>query len=281
MSSFAVLRLSAILALAATTAIAAEPQSPPAAASCNAPAELAAIQQPLSQSALRLERQRPLTVVAVGSSSTQGVGASAPALNYPSRLEAELKDRFPGEEIRVVNRGKGGQDVGEELGRLQPDVVAEHPDLVIWQVGTNAVLRRDDLVIDGDLLRQGIDLLRPSGADIVLMDLQYAPRVLDRPTYAEMERVIANAAKEERIGLFRRFDLMRYWQAQPDAPPTVGPDGLHMNDRGYGCLAEALATSLASNWAAYGSSPGQAPAAIATLGRKPEHPSQPAAKASR
>ena len=69
-------------------------------------------------------------------------------MSYPSRLEQELKDRYPGAEIRVINHGVGGQDVGEELTRLDRDVLAEHPDLVIWQLGTNAVLRRDDLSAD-------------------------------------------------------------------------------------------------------------------------------------
>ena len=57
------------------------------------------------------------------------------------------------------------------------DVVALHPDLVIWQVGTNAVLRRDDLSADGESLRAGVAMLKNAGIDVVLMDLQYAPRV--------------------------------------------------------------------------------------------------------
>jgi acyl-CoA thioesterase I len=277
MSGLGCFRLAAALLLAASGAVAAETESSPA-PSCPAPSALAAIDPPEAHAAQRLEQGHSLTIVAVGSSSTQGVGASAPTLNYPSRLEAELKTRFPGAEIRVVNRGKGGQDVGEELGRLATEVISERPDLVIWQVGTNAVLRREDLVLDGDLIRQGVELLRPTGADIVLMDLQYAPRVLERPGYEEMERLIANAAKEERIGLFRRFELMRHWQAQPGAQPMIGQDGLHMNDRGYACLAEALAESLVSNWTAYAGSLGRQPAAVARLGRKAEPGSQPPTK---
>ena len=34
-------------------------------------------------------------------------------MSYPSRLEQELADRFPGVDIRVINHGVGGQDVGE------------------------------------------------------------------------------------------------------------------------------------------------------------------------
>ena len=279
MSGLGCFRLAAALLFGATAALAGEAQSPTP--TCpTPPPELSLIQPPLMQAARQIERSRPLTIVAVGSSSTQGVGASAPSLNYPSRLEVELKGRFPGAEIRVVNRGKGGQDVGEELERLGTDVIAEHPDLVIWQVGTNAVLRRDDLVLDGDMIRRGIDLLRPAETDIVLMDLQYAPRVLERPAYPEMERLIGNAAKQEQVGLFRRFELMRYWQAQPEAPPMVGTDGLHMNDRGYACLAERLAESLVSNWAAYERSIGhQPPAAVAGLAKDAKRAPAPPVRA--
>ena len=218
---------------------------------CAAPARLTMIEAPLAHAASRIEHGTPLTIVAVGSSSTWGTGASTPALNYPSRLEAELRDRLPGIDLRVVNRGKGGEDAAEELARLKRDVIAEHPDLVIWQVGTNGVLRRDDVEIDEVLLRRGVALLQQSGADIVLMDMQYAPRVIERPAYPEMEQLIAEIAHHTRVGLFRRFALMQYWQArrEPDMPAMIGADGLHMTDAGYGCLAVELAEALASNWA--------------------------------
>jgi lysophospholipase L1-like esterase len=128
-------------------------------------------------------------------------------------------------------------------------VLAQHPDLVIWQIGTNAVLRRDDLAADAELLQRGVAQIKAAGADLVLMDLQYAPRVLARPAYAMMEQVIADTAERDRIGVFRRFAMMRYWQNEPTlVPMTVGADGLHMNDAGYRCLASTLADALVSNW---------------------------------
>ena len=33
----------------------------------------------------------------------------------------------------------------------------------------------------------------------------------------------------------------------------IGPDGLHMTDASYGCLARQLAAALARNWWSYGS----------------------------
>jgi acyl-CoA thioesterase-1 len=222
--------------------------------SCAVSPALSDIGVALDRSAVRIDQGRPLTIVAMGSSSTQGVGASAPSFSYPSRLQEELRERFPAVEIRVRNRGIGGQDVGEELNRLDRDVVAEHPDLVIWQVGTNAVLRRDDLAADKELIRRGVSLMKDDGIDVVLMDLQYAQRVLARPAWGEMERVIGEIAHGSRIGLFRRFEIMQEWDHTQQLAPAamIGPDGLHMTDASYGCLASQLAEALAWNWWSHG-----------------------------
>jgi acyl-CoA thioesterase I len=191
-------------------------------------------------------------------------------MSYPSRLEQELKDRFPAVEIRVLNRGVGGQDVGEEIIRLGKDVIAEHPDLVIWQVGTNAVLRRDSLDADQKLISRGVDLIKEEGADLVLMDLQYAPRVLARPAWDEMERIIEDIAHRTHVGLFRRFQIMQEWDRREQLAPAamIGPDGLHMTDASYACLASELAEALAWNWWSHSLSvKGSAHSAVARLDR--------------
>ena len=222
--------------------------------SCAVSPALSGIGVALDRSVGRIDQGGPLIIVAMGSSSTLGVGASAPSMSYPSRLEGELRDRFPGLEIRVLNRGIGGQDVGEELNRLDRDVVAEHPDLVIWQVGTNAVLRRDDLAADEQLIRRGVSSMKENGIDIVLMDLQYARRVLARPAWGEMERVIGEIAYSNHVGLFRRFEIMQEWDHTQQLAPAamIGPDGLHMTDASYGCLASQLGEALAWNWWSHG-----------------------------
>jgi acyl-CoA thioesterase-1 len=238
--------------------------------SCAAPPVLSAIDAALDRTASRIEARRPVTIVAMGSSSTQGVGASSPAMSYPSRLEQELADRFPGVDIRVINHGVGGQDVGEELIRLDRDVIAEHPDLVIWQVGTNAVLRRDDVSADEQLIRRGVAVMKDHGIDVVLMDLQYAPRVLARRASADMERLIAEIALRTYVGLFHRFEIMKEWDRTRQLAPAamIGPDGLHMTDASYGCLANQLAEALAWNWwshAKLAKSPNRSPDAIAGI----------------
>jgi acyl-CoA thioesterase I len=219
---------------------------------CGAPPGWTAILPPLEHTAAQIAAGGPLTIVAVGSSSTVGIGASGPEETYPYLLQAALRQRFPHLDIRVVNRGRSGEDAPEELARLAADVVALHPTLAIWQIGTNAVLRRDDLRTDGEWMREGVALLKKAGIDVVLMDLQYAPRVLDRSSWGVMEDLIADTADDARVGLFRRFALMRYWQSThpADAPAMIGADGLHMTDTGYACLANDLAAALEANWQA-------------------------------
>jgi acyl-CoA thioesterase I len=219
---------------------------------CAGPPNGLPIMAPLTHFAAQIDKGGPINIVAVGSSSTSGIGASGPDATYPSRLEVELRKLFPKLEIHVVNRGKAGEDAPEELARLAADVVALHPDLAIWQVGTNAVLRRDDLAADGELMHEGVDLLKRNGVDVVLMDLQYAPRVLERSASPAMEDLIAETADRAQVGLFRRFALMRFWQRShaADAPEMVGADGLHMTDSGYNCLAAELAAALEANWRA-------------------------------
>lgn len=269
---WALRRLAAAAVGATIASAAAFGAAPDTVSSCAAPAGLAAIGAALDRSTARIEEGRPLTIVAIGSSSTRGAGATSPAMSYPSRLAVELARRLPAIPVTVVNHGIGGQDVPEELKRLGTDVLAANPDLVIWQVGTNAVLRRDDLVADRQLIGQGVALLKAHGIDVVLMDLQYAPRVLARRAWPEMEQLISEIADRERIGLFRRFEIMHDWERTDRLAPAamIGPDGLHMTDASYFCLAQRLAAALTANWAAaekLAKSRPRATAAVARLGR--------------
>jgi acyl-CoA thioesterase I len=79
-------------------------------------------------------------IVALGSSSTRGTMASDPAHTYPAVLQAALSGALPHWDVAVLNRGIGGQDAPEEVARLQADVIAVRPQVVIWQVGANGAL---------------------------------------------------------------------------------------------------------------------------------------------
>ena len=56
----------------------------------------------------------------------------------------------------MLNRGVNGEDAREMLARFDQSVIAESPDLVLWQVGTNALLLDRPLFPAGERIREGI-----------------------------------------------------------------------------------------------------------------------------
>jgi acyl-CoA thioesterase I len=231
--------------VAAATQSATPPAAP--APSCSAPRELTRFVHPLPRTARRLASGAPLVIVAVGSSSTYGAGASSPAASYPSRLAVELKQRFPTRDITVLNRGVSGEETAQMLARFEAAVLAARPDLVLWQVGTNSVMRDHSLAAHAVLLREGLAQLKEAGADVVLMDMQYVPKVLAKAETPGMENQLAIAAKQENVDLFERFAIMRNWYEVQHLPfdAFAAPDQLHMNDWGYDCVAKLLADAIA------------------------------------
>jgi acyl-CoA thioesterase I len=246
----------AVPAVAATAqrsapASASKPAITPAAAvtptACRAPASITRLDRPLLHVMRRLASGAPLTVVAIGSSSTAGAGASSIDANYPSQLALDLREQFPGHDITVLNRGINGEETDNMMARFASDVIAAHPTLVIWQVGTNSVLRDRSLEKHAQLLRDGIEQLKAINADVMLMDMQYTPAVLAKSEVEGMEDQIELAAKAESVDLFERFAVMRNWsEVQHISFETfTAPDHLHMNDWGYGCVAKLLAGAIA------------------------------------
>ena len=190
---------------------------------------------------------QPVLIVAFGSSSTQGFGSSAPEFTYPNRLAAQLKRHYPGADITVINRGKGGEDAPEMMRRLQTEVIDMKPDLVIWQVGTNAVLRNLDQVETEKMIEDGIARIQAVGSDVVLVDPQYSPRVNEKAESAgKMIKLLGRVAELHKVGIFPRFEVMRDWHEKQSIPTEefIIPDGLHMNDWGYACFAQLLGDDI-------------------------------------
>jgi acyl-CoA thioesterase I len=189
-------------------------------------------------------------VVALGSSSTQGAMASDPAHSYPAVLQRALSLAMPDAHVAVINRGIGGQDAAEELGRLDTDVLAIRPQLVIWQVGANGALRNADPAAFHEMVRTGVHRLQAAGADVILMDNQQTPALLAKADEPVFDRTLAQVASETGAALFSRRSLMRAWSSGgAQLAEFIAPDGLHHNDRGYLCVAQSLAKSIVAGLA--------------------------------
>ncbi|TAI61606.1 SGNH/GDSL hydrolase family protein [Bradyrhizobium sp. Leo170] len=203
----------------------------------------------LPRTAARLKSGEPLKIVAIGSSSTVGLWVLRSAATYPEVMRRELSRLRSNATIEVINSGRVGDTIPNNIARFARDVFAHTPDLVIWQLGTNDVAwgGRPDEGLKRSVL-EGVRALKAGSSDIVLMDMQYAPQVLASASYSTMEGIIIDVAKQERVGLFSRFALMRNSiNAGVAQSELVTFDGLHNTADGYDCIGRALARAISTS----------------------------------
>jgi lysophospholipase L1-like esterase len=191
----------------------------------------------------RALQQGRLVVLALGSGSVTGPGASGPEAAWPARLQALLQQRFPGRTIEVAVRGGRGVTVNDHLALLRESLASDMPALVLWQAGTVEAVRGMDPDEMAEALRQGIERIRRRNADVVVVDQQYS-RFLRANTniepYREKLRLTAAAAG---AALFPRYDLMQHWveTGAVDLERTARPDRAAAVDKLNDCIARALA----------------------------------------
>jgi acyl-CoA thioesterase I len=235
----------ALLITGSAGARAQAPASASDAETCLAANRTLSLGAPLPRTTARLNGGDPLRIVAVGSSSTTGLWVLSSAATYPEVMRRELARLRPTARVEIVNSGRIGDTVAGSMARFERDVLAHGPDLVIWQLGTNDVAWGGRADGRKDQVIAGVRTLKASGADVILMDLQYAPFVLASSQASIMQAIIAEVARQERVGLFPRFGLMRRSiDAGLPAGALVSWDGLHNSAAGYDCVGRALARAV-------------------------------------
>jgi len=204
--------------------------------------------------AQRIEAQEPLRIIAFGSSSTEGIGATSKDHCYPARLQAALAAALPkGVSVAVLNRGIGGQDVDDMMGRLAA-IIAEKPDLVIWQTGSNDSLRSVNLDHFVAKTRDGIERMQGAGIDVMLMEPQLSRRLALADGSDAFLDAVRDLGRQMHVLVVRRHDLMQRWLTSGALtyPQMMSDDGLHMTDGGYELLARSVADMILTNSEAAG-----------------------------
>jgi len=187
---------------------------------------------------------RVLDILAIGSSSTEGVGASTPAHAYPAVLADELAREKTAAEVR--NAGVGGEVAATTLRRLEAALeTAARPELVIWQVGTNDALVGVDESKFRATVESGVAAVRAAGIPLLLIDPQFAARPPDAARYERFVAIVDEIGQRLRVPVLSRYAMMKRWGLKK-ALALLSSDGLHMNDLGYRCLAHAVAEEIES-----------------------------------
>ena len=156
---------------------------------------------PLTGIRAKLQSGKGLTVVALGSSSTTGFGTGSGGA-FPDVMKRELMRLRPSAQIELINSGRIMDNIPGNVGRLGSDVLNHKPDLVVWQLGSNDAVWRGIAGNVKEMITNAVKRLKAANADIVLVDLQYAPLVLASDRHVRMEKIIAEVAREQNVGLF-------------------------------------------------------------------------------
>ncbi|MFK7794549.1 MAG: GDSL-type esterase/lipase family protein [Gammaproteobacteria bacterium] len=159
-------------------------------------------------------------ILAFGDSLTVGVGTSE-AYSYPSVL-AQLSGR------KVVGAGVSGEETTQGLIRL-PTVIDEvNPDLLILLEGGNDILRNKNLHNTKKNLAAMIELAHARGVQVVLIGVPEKKLFSDvAPLYEELA---------EQYGLVFADDLLAGLLRDNE----YKSDAVHLNQRGYGVMAETI-----------------------------------------
>jgi hypothetical protein len=237
------------LAFGAATA-AAQDAPVPAVGSASPPRELCATGKGLMPSSPSLAHTRaawvkgsPLIIVAIGSGSTAGTSPGGEDTAYPHYLEEALQERFPDREVRIVNQGHAGEAAGAMMARFQSEVLPEKPNLVIWQTGTVDAVRSLNVDNFASTLNTGVATLINGGADVILVNPQYAARIELLINYDPYLSAFDVANNQTDATLFDRFRIMRNWVAKGTIDLSTGSKELRRKkaEEAQACIGMLLA----------------------------------------
>ena len=219
----------------------------PLSAQCSVPANEIASPAPLPTLIKRLENQQPLRILAIGSSSTWGVGATSNRKNYPSQLEIMLERVLKGVPIEMINRGVSGETAGTTADRLRMEAALIKPDIVLWQVGTNDAVQRISVEQFERTVSKTVAVLKRKKIDVVLVGLQYTPKYARDEHYFAIREALKRVAADQNVLYVRRYQAMEYIAKTKASLQMMADDDFHLNDVGYQCMAEHIAQAVTAN----------------------------------
>ncbi|WP_439572010.1 SGNH/GDSL hydrolase family protein [Phreatobacter sp.] len=232
--------LSAILASAILPAL-----SVPSNALCTVPSVASATAiGSLPRMSAALRARQPVRILAIGSSTTAGVGSGG--AGFANRIGPMIKARWPNASIEVVVSGVSGETAAGAAGRMARELALYRPVLVVWQLGTNdanfGVSARDFRTT----VSAGIGAIRAAGADAVLVDPQFSRWAERGPRTAEFAAIIASEGARFGVPVVKRYNAMfRLAQTNRNAfDGLIAFDGLHLTAAGHDCMARQVAGTI-------------------------------------
>ena len=176
----------------------------------------------------------PVKILALGSSLTQGYGLP-PGTEFTVQLQAALKQA--GIDAQVINAGVSGDTSAGGLARLDWSL-ADHPDAVILELGSNDMLRGIPPDVTEKNLRAILDRLKAAHVKVLLTGM-HAQRNLGADYVKQFDTIYPRLAKDYNL-LFYPFFL----DGVALNPKLNQADGMHPNPAGVKVVVARMLPSV-------------------------------------
>jgi hypothetical protein len=233
-----------IIAVLATITLAGGAVAAESAPSCDVPERLISAENDLAHVNTEIKDRHRLDISVVGSGSSALSGPDGARFAYPAQLELALKERLPGNEIKVTAHVPSRQTTADMAAGLPKILSEDHPALVIWQAGTVDALRGVEPDDFRNSLDQGLDAIAAAGADVIMMNMQYSPRTESMLGVAPFADVMRWVAEQRGVALFDRLAIMHYWSDEGTFDLYAATSGYAMARRVHECIGRALASQI-------------------------------------
>jgi hypothetical protein len=211
---------------------------------CAVPDSLIATDNDLVRVMGEIKHRHRLDITVVGTGSSTLPGPDGPRFAYPARLQQALRQGLPGKEIKVVAHIRSRQTTAEMAAALGQILADDKPALVIWQTGTFDAVNGIDPDAFSASLEAGVQAIVATGADVILLNMQYSPRtesLLNVSAYADVMHWVAQA---QGTPLFDRLAIMRYWNEAGTFDLYAATKNSDMARRVHDCIGQALAAQI-------------------------------------
>lgn len=193
-----------------------------------------------------LQAGKPVTIVAFGDSITGVYYHTGGRRAWADMLRIALEKTFPETQISMHNAGISGNTTTQGLARIERDVLAKRPDLVVVMFGMNDVVRSPIEDFDANL-REITRRCRAAGAAVVLATPNSVYENPGRPMarLAEYAERVRRVATEEHVVLadcYAAYEALRADDA--NAWRLLMSETIHPNMNGHKLFAEVMAETI-------------------------------------
>jgi lysophospholipase L1-like esterase len=191
----------------------------------------------------------PYTVVVLGDSTAQGIGADSPEETFGALVARRLAGE--GTAVRFVNLGVSGATAGEVLAGQVPRVPALEPDLVLLSVGANDVTSWRAADEYAWTMREIVGRLRETGARLAVLNVPAIVSVPLLPLPVRWALDVRTREYNARLRELRReigFTLVPIYEDTREAferdRTHFAADEYHPSSKGYALWADVIRAAV-------------------------------------